>query len=628
MTDSINSEATGNSIISRPHPLRNRHRNRNSTQDPGIPTVPAPRYSILNPSNLPPPPALAPVPAATSIKSFGIPSDLPPPYSPPTTRPVNALAIPEILIHIGQCIPLWNYYLELQPQFRPQTFIRCTSVCRQWYQVLKPLFWYLYDDAYMNKIPRETVHKNAHLIRVLQHRHFFGGKLFQCHNLIHLSVVPWITGIEDLIRQNPRLETFTWRSQSYYRTIRDSVWDALAEAGGKLRELTFVDCEVDTRRFYPLLERHLLKLRVLVLHDVTLRNTMDYAREGDDTDLELGKIPRTNYPQIREVRLGRDIQMHGRAISDFLLHCPNIERLVMESVEKKWLLNRTHIIQSNDVLDVLILRMLEGCRKIKSLEYGIDRVKVGGLALLEDGNCARLVHCMDEASAPEHRAMEKATTSSSRLLSRNGSDRDDDDDWPSVMPAFKADMPALESQTTFALCKMENTLQSISLCLHTVNSEQTGRANLLNVHQILTWCRALRHFSLEYYLGRGLSNAIATPTTATVLFDHPWVCLGLETFVIDGIKRKHDRAMDNNNTEMPFTDDQFMMVKLTDLLTLAGLAHAPHIVSLVNSGFGAMLKDQDVLQEKLFHQLACLKNMQQLTFNGDTFRDFSKLSHY
>jgi len=121
-----------------------------------------------------------------------------------------------------------------------------------------------------------------------------------------------------------------------------------------------------------------------------------------------------------------------------------------------------------------------------------------------------------------------------------------------------------------------------------------------------------------------VTNVIATPTTATLLFDNPWACLGLRTFVIEGIKRKHGRAMDCYSTRMSF--DLFIPVKLRDLLTLAGLARAPQIASLVNSGFGAILKDLDVLQEKMFSQMACLKNMQQLTFNGDTFRDFSKLS--
>ncbi|KAF9357253.1 hypothetical protein BGX34_009456 [Mortierella sp. NVP85] len=617
---------TSLSVLSRPHPLRDRRRGRNRSlaQDPSSDSseAPAPEYSLL-----PPTPA-ATLPTSSSIKGRlpAIPHDNPPPYSPPTTRPRNPLFIPELLARIGHFIPLWRYPCpDLKPVFEPKHLTRCTRVCRTWYNVLKPLVWEYYDDITMSRIPRPVVHRNAPLIRILNGRHVHHGVDFQCKNLLQLWVSPWISEVGQLIRENKKLEMLKWYSPPFNPKVPDSVFEAMRAGMNKLSVLEFTGCDLNPQQLFPLLENHLPKLRVLILHQVKILSS-----RVKEIDYEMGRARRPCFRQIREIRMGKGILQAGNGLLDLVRYCPNMERFVMEDMDQPWTMSITHgTTESNTTLDSLITNLSTFCPKLKSIVYRPNTVLQRGPALLQDAHYTRLVDCIN--TQPSVTRGEETTTTSQSPRGRIDSTTTNheggsgnEDDQPPIVHSFTADMLALETQTTLALCNMTHTLHSVSLRLHESKDENMTRANLLNAHQILTSCRVLKEFTLEYHNVHNF-DIIASATTANALFDNPWICSGLEHFSINGIKRLvenlHGPQRPSSRTWPP------VLVRLHELMTLAGLAKAPYIINALQGGQRrTRLRDLDELQMRMFGQLAQLKNMQLLTFNGETFREFSKLS--
>ncbi|KAI1315460.1 hypothetical protein EDD11_000741 [Mortierella claussenii] len=278
---------------------------------------------------------------------------------------------------------------------------------------------------------------------------------------------------------------------------------------------------------------------------------------------------------------------------------------------------------------------------------------------MEDANYARMVQCinpalrvlskvgnqdenMDALPGKSGITKKRGVTLSTHCHGNNDSSEDnndsseDDNDAARTPFAFQAGMPSLGTLTTLAICSMELTLELVSLQLHLTSVENTIRANMLNAHQILISCKALRYFAIEYLDMYNTFEIMASTTTTCLLFDNLWVCSRLETLNLNGIKRQI--AVDNNDKHsvhgrcLPTSTakTRYMLIKLQDLLGLAGLtASTPQIASIINMGYRpSLLKEMDELQEKMFGQLARLKQMTQLTFNGSTFRDFFKLAYY
>ncbi|KAF9094318.1 hypothetical protein BGX27_001475 [Mortierella sp. AM989] len=662
--DGQQKQSLRNSMISRPHPLRSRNRQSSDSTDRA--SILAPAYSLHPP---PEPLIRSPMQPVSAVPSTHSPRlILPPAYCPPTRASINPLDIPEILHRIGQFLPLWLFAdQEYKPQFIPKTLIRCISVSRNWYNVMSPILWYLYDDTLMRIVPREAVHRNAHFIKVLNHRHIYGGSGYGCRNLSQLSTAPWFVGVEDQLKQNTRLERFSWHTHSHYPNIRQSVYNALAGIGAGvnnsntrgltvLRILEFEGCELDPRQLFPLLENHLPSLKVLILHDVTF---LSEDKIKADTTSEMSKKiwnPKAQFTQIREVRIGRGIPRAGYPLIDILSHCPKLERLVLEGIDKPWKGDKwTHLSESTDLFDHLIHTLQQSCPNLKNVVYTPHRISMGDqkTILLSDDSYAHLIRIMD----PSMRLVSKLSRDNNsngegdepgkcsgdgwnREASRNDSSNEDNKEY--TTPSFTADMPNIGTSTTLALCNMDMTLESITLRLHEFSPE-AARINILNAHQILTSCRALKHFIMQYQHLNEHGKIITSASTALSLFDNPWACHRLETLVIDGIKRPSNFGEVSESARMLPTEYRSgprfflpisgcLLIRLQDLLVLAGLGSpekAPQISSLINMGYReTFLKDTDALQEKLFRQLAKLKHMQQMTWNGDTFRDFSKLEYY
>ncbi|KAF9137310.1 hypothetical protein BGX30_010366 [Mortierella sp. GBA39] len=126
----------------------------------------------------------------------------------PQTQRQSPLDIPEILIRIGQFLPLWSgegFRLE----FDPSPLLRCCLVSRAFRQAFLPTLWYLYDGYRMRNIPSTILSRYSPYFRIITSTGTFKGP-FQCKNLTELNTVYGQEWSRALLVSNPNLRRLVW----------------------------------------------------------------------------------------------------------------------------------------------------------------------------------------------------------------------------------------------------------------------------------------------------------------------------------------------------------------------------------------------------------------------------------
>ncbi|KAK3816337.1 MAG: hypothetical protein J3Q66DRAFT_342246 [Benniella sp.] len=78
----------------------------------------------------------------------------------------RALDCPEILITIGEWIPLFEQGPDKKPFiFKPRTLLNCCLVSKHWYKTLWPLVWRVDDRGSMRRVPWMTMTMNSRYVR-------------------------------------------------------------------------------------------------------------------------------------------------------------------------------------------------------------------------------------------------------------------------------------------------------------------------------------------------------------------------------------------------------------------------------------------------------------------------------
>ncbi|KAF9366490.1 hypothetical protein BGX34_001928 [Mortierella sp. NVP85] len=94
------------------------------------------------------------------------PSTLSPPAFSLASSTKKALDCPEILIIIGEWIPLFEQGPVKKPFiFKPRTLLNCCLVSKHWYKTLWPLVWRVDDRGSMKGVPWMTMNKNSQYVR-------------------------------------------------------------------------------------------------------------------------------------------------------------------------------------------------------------------------------------------------------------------------------------------------------------------------------------------------------------------------------------------------------------------------------------------------------------------------------
>ncbi|KAH7052817.1 hypothetical protein BKA57DRAFT_456512 [Linnemannia elongata] len=126
----------------------------------------------------------------------------------PQAQKQSPLDIPEILIRIGQFLPLWSgegFRLE----FNPLPLLRCCLVSRAFRQAFLPTLWYLYDGYRMRNIPPSILSRYSPYFRIITSTGPFKGP-FQCKNLTELNTVYGQEWSRALLVSNPNLKRLVW----------------------------------------------------------------------------------------------------------------------------------------------------------------------------------------------------------------------------------------------------------------------------------------------------------------------------------------------------------------------------------------------------------------------------------
>ncbi|KAG0049267.1 hypothetical protein BGZ83_005908 [Gryganskiella cystojenkinii] len=182
------------------------------------------------------------------------PAPPPPPPHPSPERP-HALAIPEIIILVGE-------YMD------NRSLTICLCVSKQWHRVLLPRFWHSLELSFGDPEPSfEVFQKHSHLIRELvifamYNLVYYDGDDLVCPNLQVLEINQ-ASGEFFCKLYDPDLEDLLSKHQSTVRTLSVQIetspgmWNDLTEYGPQLKELFLEQAVFDTAQQWKELYKNL-----------------------------------------------------------------------------------------------------------------------------------------------------------------------------------------------------------------------------------------------------------------------------------------------------------------------------------------------------------------------------------
>ncbi|KAF9212070.1 hypothetical protein BGZ59_007262 [Podila verticillata] len=558
-------------------------------------------------------------------------STISPPHKPialrTTVHKPSALDIPEILVKIGHAIPQFSTYVTVR--YSPKQILRCTRVSRLWYNVMMPLVWHSFDDSVMNVVPVHVLKQNAHWIRVLNHHHNFGGQagtFAECQNLVQLTLSPWVGGVEELIKANKRLTKVCWASGGFYQEIADSSLDAISQLP-RLEVLQISGCRLNHRKLLIVLNTLSTAgrcgLTSLVLSNVSfLDPIMSLA------NIEMAEKTVPEQVALKELQISQSLVNNDPILGEFVSRCTSLERVQINGDKS------VVCVDKNQRLSECLAR---NCPGLKFFHYNTDKT-------------------YDLHSLP---VFLPTTVASRYIKTINGKEQGksaphDEDEGASWWPiGLKMDSLTLDSDMTLAVCTLDF-LDTLEFTLFETKDSSSLTADLKNTLQMLTTCRHLRVFQLEYASILRFNEPMLSPGQACVLFLQPWCCTHLERFAYSGIKRpvkresefvsKRDVVVDTSAN----CEDMFLPLKMSELLMDVSQAHSEWVYkasvecvrkkqlertvsTMPSTGRRndeeypgtTILDDIREFQEKMFAQVKQLKRLRTIAFNGEERSDFS-----
>ncbi|KAF9430017.1 hypothetical protein BGZ94_008677 [Podila epigama] len=536
-----------------------------------------------------------------------------------------ALDIPEILARVGYFIPQWSGYIT--PHFSPKQILRCARVSRHWYNVMMPLVWHTFDDT--SRVPNHVLERYLHMIRVLVHKHNFGGKspaLSGCTNLVQLTVSPWISGLEELLKANKRLVKVSWvTGGSSYNKISDTNLEAISQLP-RLQVLEISGCQLDHLKL-------LIVLRALGSNGkglTTLRLTN--VKFMDTASSLLLRIAPGRFELIEKTYVDENVYLlelqasHGLVLHPNLIHfvsrCHGLERLQIDG-------DLTAIKDSPNQL--LAECLTQFCPRFKYFSYKAD--KICGLS-----------------KTP---ILFPASTANGYIQAMNAKelgppapppDKVGQPWWPI---GFDMDCLLLSADMAQAVTSLDF-LDTVQVTLFRTNDVPTLISNLTIAVEILTTCRHLRIFQLEYASILQFKESMLSPSQACFLFLQPWACSNLEQFAYNGIKRPVV-AESSSEVFVRGQAEMFLPLKMNELFIDVTKARqewmyeSSHVrsrrsslqegedeaekaddTSDAGSVRTTILADIQALQHIILKQIQQLKRFRTLRLNGQERSDFSE----
>ncbi|KAF9298546.1 hypothetical protein BGZ74_009339 [Mortierella antarctica] len=541
--------------------------------------------------------------------------------APPTTfHKPSALDIPEILLKIGHAIPQFSTYVTVR--YFPKQILRCTRVSRLWYSVMMPLVWHSFHDSVMSAVPAHVLKQNAHWIRVLNHQHNFGGQngiFAACQNLVQLTLSPWVEAVDELVKANKRLTKVCWTSGGHRQEMADSSLEAISLLP-RLEVLQFSSFKLNHRKLLITLDtlsnagrRGLVSL---VLLDVIF---LDPVMSAVAKEAAEKTVPERVTP--KDLQISQNL-VHSPILNEFVSRCTSLERLQINGDKSIFLIDESRRLSKC---------LAENCPRLKFFHY-------------DKGNNYGLF------SLPK---LLPAVVAYGYIMTINGreqgkpapQDANEEEPWWPI--GLKLDILSLDYYTAIAIRTLDF-LDTLDLTLFETEEASSVTADLMNTVQIVTTCRHLRVFQLEYVNLLRLNEPMLSPGQACFLFLQPWSCTYLERFAYSGIKRpvKRETAQGIVVGTVPNGEDMYLPLKMSELLmdvsqVLPAWAFESSVKSVrknqreastssstgqrIDEGYlgTTVLDDIREFQERLFAQVRQLKRLRTIAFNGEERSDFS-----
>ncbi|KAI8603118.1 hypothetical protein EDD21DRAFT_369990, partial [Dissophora ornata] len=437
---------------------------------------------------------------------------------------VHPLDIPEILLRVGQFIPLWipkdpiSSVGNVKYSFRPRDLLAAVAVNRTFHRTLTPLLWVVCTDYIVllnvidileggNSAPFELLLSCSHHFRFLEISFQSIGNDIRLSRNVGRDV-----GV-DLISANKRLTLLSWEFPILASgTMQGKEYVAL---GGlkKLKVLQLRNWAVDLDRFLAaVLAPIAVALEELSLFNVggfTLHRAMVGIATSDTRSVHAPfttAITTTTLPKLKTLLFGRlrgmgyrDCGIDNEAL-ELIRICPNLETLIIQP------------------------------------DYRCNTEKIG--RYLRD-HCPKLsaIRCVnghtffDRGVAMDSEGYGCVPPSSSKSLSTIDSTKPEGQG----LRVFEMGLGWLNSTLTGAL-------MAHSDCLETLILDKVENFN--NACQLLSQCRHLQKFGLYNY------QITLSPDDGMLLFQEPWACRGLKSLVLSRFRSRFEDEQDEDPDDL------------------------------------------------------------------------------
>ncbi|KAK3837814.1 MAG: hypothetical protein JOS17DRAFT_786918 [Linnemannia elongata] len=298
-----------------------------------------------------------------------------PDFIPPGLNPLN---IPEIVVMVGQQIPLCRRTILPDPYtgtftfntipvtlFAPKDFLACTAVCQAWRRILLPVLWRYYDGALMRYVPLQVLQKASVYFRTFRDPigQYHQGPFSSTHlqQLIISQQHEWAVPFLDA---NPALQHLTWTGLG--RPLADRQFMALAKMA-QLRDLCLSNCSLVGRSLASVLNSSpgLLRLSLSSVDGITQLDGLSTMSSLEE--IALGYLP---------------VNSQSAVLDDLTRFCPNLRRIsflgTWGPMDDDAVAGGTGRRQGRDVLKLSsILRVF--CPELQSIQFtagycfGFDR---------------------------------------------------------------------------------------------------------------------------------------------------------------------------------------------------------------------------------------------------------------
>ncbi|OAQ31918.1 hypothetical protein K457DRAFT_135684 [Linnemannia elongata AG-77] len=236
---------------------------------------------------------------------------------------LNPLIIPEIVVMVGQQIPLCRRTILPDPYtgsftfntipvtlFAPKDLLACTAVCQAWRRILIPVLWRYYDGALMRYVPLQVLQKASVYFRIFRDPigQYHQGPFFSTHlqQLIISQQHEWAVPFLDA---NPALQHLTWTGLG--RPLTDQQFMALARMA-QLRDLCLSNCSLVGRSLASVLNGSpgLLRLSLSSVDGITQLDGL------------------STMSSLEEIALGYlSVNSRCAVLNDLTRFCPNLRRI-------------------------------------------------------------------------------------------------------------------------------------------------------------------------------------------------------------------------------------------------------------------------------------------------------------